>query len=119
MRINPLPVYQRGQKRKTRSRPANTEERKHWERVRALGCMACGAANPEIHHTGTGAGGRRDHTEVIGLCRTHHTGAAGIHHIGRRKWQEQFGTERQHLERVARLLGMSEEGACDPRSPRS
>ena len=98
-----LPVYQKNHKRKPRNSPPTKAERERWERVRALGCSVCQAKNPEIHHCCTGAGGRKDHAKVIGLCRKHHTGSEGIHFIGRRTWQERFGAEQQHLERVAHL----------------
>ncbi|OWK42174.1 hypothetical protein FRUB_04252 [Fimbriiglobus ruber] len=64
----------------------------------------CEAKNPEIHHTGTGAGGRKDHAKVIGLCHTHHRGEQGIHTLSRKVWEPIFGTEEQHLQRVALSL---------------
>lgn len=99
-------VYTKGERRKPRSRAANGREREHWEAVRALGCMArgCGRANPEIHHCGTGAGGRKDHTKVIGLCTLHHRGEQGIHTLSRRVWEPIYGTEGEHLQRVALSL---------------
>ncbi len=106
MRINPMPVYQKGKKRKSRSRKPNAEELRHWERVRALGCQAkdCNHRAPEIHHCKTGAGGRKDHMLVIGLCHEHHRGAKGIHTLSRGVWELIFGTEEQHLDRVSQML---------------
>jgi hypothetical protein len=106
MNLTGQPVYAKGLKRKSRSRPPNAAERKHWEQVRSLGCMAkgCRSTAPEIHHCETGGGGRKDHMKVIGLCETHHRGRLGIHTISRRVWQEQFGTEQEHLARVALSL---------------
>ena len=104
MNLTNQPVYQKGQKRKPRNPPPTKAEREHWERVRALGCSVCQAKNPEIHHCCTGAGGRKDHAKVIGLCFDHHRGQPhGLHHIGRKAWQEAFGTEQQHLKRVAHI----------------
>ena len=100
------PVYVKGQKRKSRSRQPTAAERKHWEAVRQLGCMAfgCGRSNPEIHHCGTGAGGRKDHLKVIGLCSLHHRGEKGIHTLSRRVWEPIYGSEAEHLERVSLSL---------------
>lgn len=106
MNLTGQSVYVKGQKRKTRSRPPNATERKHWEAVRALGCSArgCGRANPEIHHVGTGGGGRKDHMKVIGLCSLHHRGAQGIHTLSRRVWEPIYGSEEEHLDRVGLSL---------------
>lgn len=103
-----LPVYQKAMKRKRSNQPT-AADLAHWERVRRLGCRAngCGAANPEIHHCGTGAGGRKDHMKVIGLCHLHHRGAQGIHTLSRRVWEPIYGTESEHLEQVARMLDYS------------
>ena len=103
MNLTGQPVYAKGRKRKTRGRHPTVAERKHWEAVRALGCMArgCGKSTPEIHHTGTGGGGRKDHMKVIGLCHHHHRGEQGIHTLSRRVWESIYGTEKEHLERIA------------------
>lgn len=103
MNLTGRPVYVKGQKRKARSRSPNATELNHWTKVRSLGCQArgCGRANPEIHHCGTGGGGRKDHMKVIGLCELHHRGEQGIHTLSRRVWEPIFGSEAEHLERVA------------------
>lgn len=106
MNLTGQPVYAKGSKRKSGSRPATAAERAYWERVRALGCMArgCGRADPEIPHCGTGGGGRKDHMKVIGLCPLHHRGELGIHTLSRRVWEPIYGTEAEHLERVSLAL---------------
>lgn len=58
------------------------------------GCIVCGN-HANIHHCGTGMGGRKDHNFVIPLCYFHHQGEQGIHKIGRKAWQELYGTERE------------------------
>lgn len=78
-------------------------QREHWQRVAELGCMVCGAA-PEIHHLFTGAGGRKKHDAVVGLCWLHHRGPQGIHFMGRKKWQPIFGTEQVLLDKLNSLL---------------
>jgi hypothetical protein len=110
MRINPMPVYQKGTSRKSRgkARPPNQKEREHGEKVRELGCMAkgCSLKNPELHHCLTGAGGKKDHMKVIGLCPFHHRGEQGIHTLSRRIWQPIYGYEVDHLATVNQLLGI-------------
>lgn len=111
MNLTGRAVYQKGQERKSRgkARPATATERRHWDRVRALGCIIGGffcQGRTTIHHCGTRRGGRKDHMKVIPLCWEHHLGATGID--GKRmsfaEWQKQFGTEEEHLARVATLL---------------
>lgn len=55
---------------------------------------------------GCGAGGRKDHRRVIGLCWQHHLGPLGINggQMSRREWESRYGREAELLERVARLL---------------
>lgn len=100
MNLTGQPVYQKGQKRK-RSNAPTSEHRRHWEKVRSLGCCVCQAKNPEIHHCKTGAGGRKNHELVIPLCRFHHRGEQGVHTLSRRVWEPIYGTEAQHLQTVA------------------
>lgn len=52
-------------------------QNQHFDGVAQLGCLKCleiGYETPgvEIHHCGTGAGGRRDDMKVAGLCPHHH-----------------------------------------------
>jgi len=103
-------VYQKGQKRKLSNQPS-AEDRKHWERVRELGCIvkdSCCQGYTTIHHCGTRRGGRKDHRKVIPLCWEHHLGANGIDgkRISFREWQERFGTEQDHLAQTHLLLGI-------------
>jgi hypothetical protein len=65
--------------------------------------MVCGDY-PEIHHCGTGGGGRKNHDLVIGLCFLHHRGAQGIHFMGRKKWQAIYGSEKELLDKLERLM---------------
>jgi hypothetical protein len=105
MNLTGQPVYQKGQKWKRGTKPT-IEDRRHWESVRSLGCMArgCKSKHPEIHHCGTGAGGRKNHMLVIGLCHLHHRGLQGIHTLSRRVWEALYGTEQEHLASVAEAI---------------
>jgi hypothetical protein len=118
MNLTGQPVYTKGQQRKSRGRPPNAAERTHWENIRRLGCSVCRATDPEIHHCGTGGGGRKDHLKVIPLCNFHHRGPQGIHTLSRKVWEPLYGTEAEHLARVAscvRLLRVA--GRSSRRSP--
>ncbi len=104
--------YQKGTKHKSagKARPPTAAERRHWERVRSLGCIVgpngC-KGYTSIHHCGTGAGGRKDHMKVIGLCLDmHHIGPEGVDgkRMSKRAWQEKFGTEDELIARTERLL---------------
>jgi len=80
-------------------------ERRHLDRVAALGCCICGAP-AEIHHVRR-HGAKRDHMRAIPLCPRHHrTGGHGVAvHAGRQTWAAKHGTEERHLAAVMRRLG--------------
>jgi len=80
-------------------RPANAAERRMWAQIIDLGCIVGPSVHCRgrmtIHHCGTGAGGRKDHTKVICLCEGHHLGPEGIdgQRLSKRQWQEKYGSE--------------------------
>lgn len=116
MRINPLPVYVKSERSK-HPRKFNTEEKQHMDKVRKLGCIVknheC-EGRTTIHHTGTGAGGRKNHMKVIGLCVEHHLGMRGINSLtgamSRREWESVYGSESELLKLVDEKLGESKNG---------
>lgn len=78
-------------------------------RVAELGCLICHNSRniyspAEIHHATTGAGGRRDHMQVLPLCFAHHRGILGVATLGRKKWQAMFGLETELLAQVEIML---------------
>lgn len=89
-----------------------SRQRAQWSRIAELGCAVCGNPQVEIHHCGTGGGGRKNHDYVIGLCYYHHRGAEGIdgrtsgHPISKRTWQEKYGTEAELHAKVMQALEM-------------
>lgn len=92
-------------------------ERIHMARVGRLGCLVClnlghGPTPAELHHprSGCGISQRASHMDVIPLCPAHHrTGGYGVAiHAGQKTWEARFGTEKELLEQVRRLVG--EEG---------
>lgn len=90
-------------------------ERHHWDRVAALGCIACrkdGITNPwvSIHHcdgrTKPGA-----HMRVLPLCGPHHqTGGqeAPAIHPWKARFQEKYGSQADLLSYVQSLLLIKE-----------
>ena len=61
----------------------DAEERRHIERVAALGCLVC-RRPAAIHHVMKAPGKvrRRDHRFVVPLCGEHHQGNEGVHGLG-------------------------------------
>ena len=76
-------------------------EKKWMEAVSNYGCIAChqdGLNVPaEIHHIRkhTGMGLRPPHTKILPLCASHHrTGKISVH-LGKKAFEEKYGTEEQ------------------------
>lgn len=88
-------------------------ERAYLGRVASLGCALCrrlglGATPAQVHHrrTGTGAAKRAPHSETAPLCEFHHTSAAGIHGLGRKAFEREYGvTELELIAETKRLAG--------------
>lgn len=81
-------------------------EKEHMAAVADLGCIICGGI-AELHHPLRGGGKRVNHMDVIPLCPRHHNrpfthGVA--FHAGKKTWQAKYGTERELLDRVNKLL---------------
>lgn len=88
---------------------ATKAEKKHMDRVAALGCIVCEDLGfpdspASIHHLDRS----RDHMRVLPLCPTHHQyGGFGVAiHDGRRTWESNYGTESDLLVRVNKRLGV-------------
>lgn len=86
----------------------NKEQRSHYDKVARLCCILCrhlelGESPCEIHHIRRA--GKRDTAPVIGLCREHHRGDTGIHGLGRRAFEREYGiTEEELLEITLGLI---------------
>lgn len=63
-----------------------------------LRCVACGRTPVHAHHVRR-FGERRDDRRVVPLCATHHLwdSPAGIHRLGRRVFETQFGIDLETL----------------------
>ena len=93
------------------------EEKRHWDRVRALGCIVTKRTDRvTLHHVHSGSiarmginrgSTRSNHWLVIPLHPDLH--CVGPHAIdgscGVLTWEMTFGTQVEHLDRVSRLLG--------------
>ncbi len=89
-------------------------ERRHLDRVAALGCCICGRP-AAIHHVppfqrraGDDRARHRNHRYVIPLCGRHHqTGGYGVAiHAGRVGWANRHGTEAEWLDWVEDRVGV-------------
>lgn len=76
----------------------------HKGKVAALGCALChhihGPHEPgpvELHHRRSGGWGKGDYKTLIPLCVNHHRGREGIHHMGTKLWELEFGVTQQQL----------------------
>ncbi len=91
-------------------------EKRHMSLVAELGCAVCRRMGyegtpAELHHkrSGTGAGRRSSHMEVIPLCPEHHRGNTGLHGLGTKGFPKHWGfDENDLLEDVAKLLDSRE-----------
>lgn len=90
------------------------ERRKRFDRIADLGCIVClknmGVRTPAvIHHlvgleNGRAMGKKSPDENAIALCVHHHTGFLGIHHMGKRAWENEHGTQADYLEMTNQLL---------------
>lgn len=85
----------------------NKEQKKHYDRVARIGCILCRHIGytdtpAELHHIRRA--GKRDNAPVIPLCPEHHRGNTGVHGMGRKAFEREYGiTEEELLERVEEL----------------
>lgn len=87
---------------------ATKEQRKHFDRVARIGCILCKKQGYEdspavLHHIRRA--GKRSNAPVVPLCVSHHTGDAGIHGLGRKRFEREYSvTEEELLEMVQAIL---------------
>ena len=80
------------------------KEKKHMSAVAELGCAVCRRMGyegtpAELHHkrSGTGAGRRSSHMDVIPLCPEHHRGKTGLHGLGTKAFPKHWGFDEDDL----------------------
>ena len=85
----------------------NKSEKQYMTKVANYGCIACEIdgkiSSAEIHHIRkhTGMGLRPPHTKILPLCASHHrTGKISVH-LGKKAFEEKYGTE-EKLEKKLR-----------------
>lgn len=83
----------------------HAQEKEHMREVASIGCIQCIWDGNEdvpcdVHHCGTGGGGRKNHFKTAGLCPPHH------------RWKETIieGKNRDEIE--AKLLAYVAEHCC-------
>ena len=95
-----------------KGRTPTASELKHMSRVSELGCIACYKMGfkfvpCEIHHT-EGKTKKDAHFKVLPLCYEHHRKGTEENPTSRHPWKKRFekeyGTEKELLELVERLL---------------
>ena len=76
-----------------------------------FGCVVCrwyegvdDLPPPCIHHIRDNTGIGMKDEEMIPLCHYHHQGRMGIHTIGKKMWEERYGTQRELHQRMKEEL---------------
>lgn len=75
-------------------------EKEHYAKVANLGCSLCrylgfGESPPELHHIRRA--GKRSNAPVIPLCPPHHRGDKGVHGMGRKAFEREYGVTEEEL----------------------
>jgi hypothetical protein len=97
------------------------ERRERFEALAEMGCAICGQP-PQIHHLigvrYRGMGQKAHDMYTIPLCMNHHTGQQGIHKVGMKQWEFQYGTQEHLLEvtnlKIEMLEQIKKHGYVDP-----
>ena len=88
-------------------------EKAHKAWLAEQGCAACirihgphAPSEVELHHLRGGGWGKGSYMTLIPLCYAHHRGAEGIHHIGTKLWEREFGfTQAELLQDILTMRG--------------
>ena len=87
---------------------ATKAEKQYFRKVAELGCSLCRFLGnegtiPELHHIRRA--GIRSKSPIIPLCPYHHRGDRGIHGMGRKAFEREYGiTEEELLAKTEELL---------------
>ena len=75
------------------------KDKKRFDTLRQIGCIACGKSEPVIHHK------KQDrfivkpnHEDTIPLCPSHHNMGNESIHLNKSVFEKKFGTEKELLE---------------------
>ena len=71
------------------------KDKKRFDKLRQIGCIACGKNEPVIHHIRkhTGLSLRPSHDDTIPLCPQHHNMGNQSIHLNKKSFEHMFGTE--------------------------
>lgn len=90
-----------------------SEEKKHKAKLAEMGCSVClrlyGPHDPaivELHHLRTGGWGKGDYKTLIPVCTEHHRGKTGIHGLGTKRFEAEYGFSQHDLlaDTIERLM---------------
>jgi hypothetical protein len=89
---------------------ATKSEKEKYRKIAELGCSLCrhqGSEGTESHlHHIRRNNIPRSQAPVIPLCPYHHTGSGGIHFLGRKRFEREYGiSQEQLLEQTLELIG--------------
>ena len=80
------------------------EELIHKGKLASMGCALCfkihcphEPGEVQLHHLRSGGWGKGDYKTLIPLCFRHHLGKEGIHHLGTKLWEREFGVTQKEL----------------------
>lgn len=80
------------------------DEKRHKQQLAEMGCAVCvhifGPHPPgpvELHHKRSGGWGKGDYKTLIPLCYEHHRGQYGIHGMGTKAFEANYGITQQEL----------------------
>ena len=82
----------------------SNQEKQHKQNLAKLGCMVCRrlygikSGEVELHHRRKGMGwGKGDYTTLIPLCVEHHRGNSGVHGLGTKGFEKNYGFTEEDL----------------------
>lgn len=80
------------------------DEAEHKERLSRMPCLICvsihGPHEPgpvQLHHLRSGGWGKGSYMTLIPLCYEHHMGNSGIHGLGTKRFEREYGLTQQEL----------------------
>lgn len=85
------------------------ERKQRFNTLSQYGCVVC-RQPAQIHHiigNNKGLALKSDDSQTIPLCANHHTGSQGIHQIGVKTWEQAYGKQEYHLDKMNRFLEFS------------
>ena len=83
--------------KKSKKSLATDEDRKYlqWFKEQGFSCMICGSLETESHHVKEFSSDKKNHKELLPLCREHHTGKKLSPHGTSRLFRKHYPIEKQ------------------------